>query len=187
MFKNLMPKLLNRKAKKTNWKEIFNTLGDLDGKVIGDIGSGGGFFTLKFASAVGDKGKVYAIDNSYTNLKFIKSLSRSSEQNNIELIFSDGKTIPLDKNSVDIFFSRNSFHHIASPEIYFSELKPILKDKGKVIIIDYKKTKKINFINVFGHSSAEDKIIFSMKKSGYQHIKSYNISESESYNIFQNI
>jgi len=92
----------------------------------------------------------------------------------------------LEKNSVDIFFSRNSFHHINEPKKYFSELRPLLKVTGKVVIIDYTKTPKINFINLFGHYSAEQEIISVMKIAGYQHLGSYNIAEDQTYNMFQN-
>ncbi|MDX2440629.1 MAG: hypothetical protein QNK40_08765 [Desulfobacterales bacterium] len=68
----------NRKAEKTDWQMIINSIGNLNGKVIGDIGSGGGFFTLKFALAVGKAGKVYAIDNNQSNLDFIRSLAKKN-------------------------------------------------------------------------------------------------------------
>lgn len=185
MFKKLMPKMLNRRAEKSNWQDILRILGNLKGKKIADIGSGGGFFTLKFSYASGKNGKVYAIDNDKSKLEFVKSLVKPSGQYNIEYIYCHEQKIPLTKNSVDVFFSRNSFHHISEPKKYFSELKPLLKDKGKVAIIDYKKTEKFNFINLFGHCSPEQEILSVMERSGYQHFGTYDIAEDQSFNIFQ--
>lgn len=185
MFKDIMPKMLNKKAEKSKWENILNNLGELNGKIIGDIGSGGGFFTLKFSCAVGDSGTVYAIDNDKTKLEFVKKFIESNGQSNVETILCNDHEIPLNQNSVNVFFSRNSFHHISDPEKYFHNLKHFLKDKGRIAIIDYKKTKKINFINLFGHCSSEHSILTAMGNAGYKHLGSYNIDEDQSFNLFE--
>jgi len=185
MFKKLMPTMLNRKAEKANWQEILNILGNLNGKVIGDIGSGGGFFTLKFSYGVGDSGTVYAIDNDKIKLEFVETFVRKNGQNNVKTVYSSDHKIPLNLNSVDIFFSRNSFHHILEPVKYFNDLKSLIKQKGRIAIIDYKKTGKFNFINLFGHYSPEHDIVTALGKAGYRHLSSYNIAKDQSFNIFE--
>ncbi len=160
-------------------------LGNLNGKIIGDIGSGGGFFTAKFSKAVGNKGKIYAIDTDEEKLKFIQSKIIKDKPSNIELILSDEEGFPLPDNSVDIFFSRNSFHHIINPTEYFSGLRKFLSNGGRIVIIDYKKTKKFNFINLFGHYSLEKDIVSSLDKAGYTHIKRVVSLKDQSFNIFE--
>jgi len=185
MFKSLMPKMLNRKVEKSNWQEILNVLGELQGKVLGDIGSGGGFFTLKFSHAVGNLGTVYAIDNDKTKLEFVKTFVKENGQDNVKTIYSKDHKIPIDLNSVDIFFSRNSFHHISESVKYFNDLKPLIKQKGRIAIIDYIKTEKFNFINLFGHYSPEQDIVTTLIKAGYRHLSSHNIDRDQSFNIFE--
>lgn len=179
--------MLNRRAEKSNWQDILRILGDLKGKNIADIGSGGGFFTLKFSYACGEGGKVYAIDNDKSKLEFVKLFVKLSGQCNIEYIYCPEQKIPLTESSVDLFFSRNSFHHIPDAQKYFSELMPLLKDKdkGKVVIIDYQKTEKLNFINLYGHCSPEQEILSVMERSGYHHFGTYDIAEDQSFNVFQ--
>ncbi len=181
MFKNLRPKMLNKRAEKSNWCQIISKLGISNGNVIANIGSGGGFFALKFSNVVGTDEKVYAIDNDKSKLEFIKKYNL----NNIETIHTPDNTIQLKSSSVDMFFGRNSFHHIPNPIQYFKKLNPFLKLKGRIVIIDYIKTDKINFINLFGHSSKEDYIISSMKDAGYRHLTYHNLSKNESFNIFE--
>lgn len=110
--------------------------------------------------------------------------TKEADQGNIELISSKGKNTPLKQNSVG-FFSRNSFHRIQEPKSYFSELLALLKNTEKVTVIDYRKTKKTNFIKLLDHCFYEQKIVYPMKKSSDQLLKSYNISEGRSYNIFK--
>ena len=187
MLKNIMPKLFNRKAEKSNPEIIFDVLGDLKGKTIGDVGSGGGFFSLLFAEAVGVTGKVFAIDNNRNNLEFVKQLSERKGYKNIEIIYSKDNEIPLEEEVVDLFFSRNSFHHIHEPDKYFNKPRIHLKPKGKVVIIDHKKTSKFNFVNLFGHYSSESDIKNALEKAGYKHLSSHNILKNQSFNIFEKI
>ncbi|PID58800.1 methyltransferase type 11 [candidate division KSB3 bacterium] len=185
MLKTIITKRLNRRAEQSNWQEVLNVLGKLNGKTIADIGSGGGFFTLKFSKAVGKQGKVYAIDNDKTKLEFIRSTIIEDKPSNIELILSSEKGISLAEDSVDLFFSRNSFHHIPNPTEYFSGVKKFLKNNGRIVIIDYKKTKKFHFINLFGHYSHEKDIVFSLENAGYKHIKRVFSLDDQSFNIFE--
>ena len=57
-------KMLNREASSPKNKplEIIEHLNIQDGMVVGDIGSGGGYFTHEFSRKVGREGQVYAID-----------------------------------------------------------------------------------------------------------------------------
>ena len=43
-------------------QEVMEALAVKEGEVIADIGSGSGYFTLRLARHVGDKGRVYAVD-----------------------------------------------------------------------------------------------------------------------------
>ena len=44
--------------------EVVKALALREGEVVADIGSGSGYFTLRFARAVGESGRVYAVDVS---------------------------------------------------------------------------------------------------------------------------
>lgn len=61
---------------------------------------------------------------------------------------------------------------------------PNVKDVAVKIQTDYKKTGKINFINLFGHCSSEQDILTVMSKAGYRHLGSYNIADDQSFNLF---
>ena len=44
--------------------EVLKALALREGEVVADIGAGSGYFTVRFARAVGDTGRVYAVDVS---------------------------------------------------------------------------------------------------------------------------
>ncbi|MFH1577095.1 MAG: class I SAM-dependent methyltransferase [Candidatus Margulisiibacteriota bacterium] len=75
MFK---ARMYNKKAasKKSKPEEILKVLNQKPGQKIADIGSGGGYFTLRFAEAIGDQGKVCAIDTKEKYRKKFKANGR---------------------------------------------------------------------------------------------------------------
>ncbi len=66
MLNSIFLKILNREAAapRSAAGEIIDRLGLREGLAIADVGSGGGFFTVKFARRVGETGRVYAIETS---------------------------------------------------------------------------------------------------------------------------
>ena len=69
-----MAKRFNKRAAQRKFKadEIIQTLSVKPGQIVADIGSGGGYFTFRFAQAVGSTGRVYAVDTNQEFLDFIK-------------------------------------------------------------------------------------------------------------------
>ncbi len=185
MFKEYMPKMFNRRAAKGNSNAIFDVLGDLRGCTIGDIGSGGGFFALRFSEAVGAGGKVFAVDNNMANLAYVKGLAEREGRKNIETVLSRDNEVHLEPGSIDLFFSRNSFHHIPEPDSYFARLLPLLKPRGRIAIIDYVRTSSWTFVNLFGHTASEAHIRSTLERAGYRHIRVAAILKSQSFNIFE--
>ena len=67
-------KMFNNKAsrKKSKANKVIDIIKIMKGNKIADIGSGGGYFTIRFAKLVGDEGHIYAIDTNSEFLKYIK-------------------------------------------------------------------------------------------------------------------
>lgn len=185
MFTNFLLKRLNREAASPKNKpfEIINGLNLHDGDVVGDIGAGGGFFTLEFSRKVGKEGKVYAIDTKQEALEFIYDKSKGMEYNNINTILANVNRINLPEK-VDLFFLRNVFHHLHEPENYFNGLKPLLKDNGKIAIVDYKK-KGFSFTGLFGHFTKEEVMIDIMENAGYVLHEKFDFLDEQSFITFK--
>ncbi|WP_227717213.1 class I SAM-dependent methyltransferase [Methanobacterium lacus] len=174
--------MLNKKAstKDSNPDEIVENLGINKGDIIGDIGAGGGYFTLEFSKKVGGNGKVYAID---TNQKSLDYISKNNTLNNIEtkLVEDDEFVLP---EKVDIFFLRNVFHHLQDPVEYFKNLSVYLKNEGLIVVIDYKK-KGFSFVGMFGHYTSEDDIIKQLEAAGFGVLKQYDFLQDQSFIKFK--
>ena len=132
MFENFRFNMLNKRAASPKSKptEILKALNINEGDIIGDIGTGGGYFTFEFSRKVGKKGKVYAIDTNQKSLDYIENKSKKETINNIKTVLANANKFSLPEK-VDMLFLRNVFHHLPEPTEYFKTLKQCLKDDGR--------------------------------------------------------
>jgi len=186
-MKNLKAKMFNKKASDPRNKpnQIIETIGLKSGQVIVDIGSGGGYFTLRFAEIVGEEGKVYAVDTDEKLLEFVNNNAKKKGMNNIVTVLAKDK-LELPKESLDLVFMRNVTHHISNRISYFNDLKKFLKPYGKVIIIEYKKGKPFTFRGIFGHYVSKEAIVQEMEEAGYILEKEFDFLPEQHFTIYLN-
>ena len=116
--------MFNNKASdpknKPDW--VLDRLALQSGNIVADIGAGGGYFSLRFAEAVGKDGVVFAVDTNSGFLKFINERAKEKGLDNVETVLAseDGASLP---ESVDLIFMRNVCHHIPNRINYFIKLK----------------------------------------------------------------
>lgn len=116
-------------------KELWKKISINEDSVILDIGCGPGIISselAKFAS----KGTVLGMDK---NKLMIDECCANREYKDIKnLSFKEGDVYELDveDNSIDVVYSRFLFQHLSDPIKALKEIKRVLKEKGKVCIID---------------------------------------------------
>jgi len=180
-------KILNREASSPKNKplEIIKNLNLEPGMILGDIGSGGGYFVQEFSKKAGAEGKVYAIDVHQKSLDFIRDSFEKTGIKNVETVLAHQNGVDLPENSIDLFFLRNVFHHLPEQEEYFKNLKPLLKKDGKIAIIDYKAT-GFSFMGLFGHFTPENVLIDTMDKAGFLPLEKFDFLPNQLFIIFGN-
>jgi ubiquinone/menaquinone biosynthesis C-methylase UbiE len=178
---------LNKRAGYPKFKadEILRALSLARGTVLADIGSGGGYFTLRFAEAIGPEGIVYAVDTNAEFLAFVKKNAAQKGLANIQTVLSDEKGLKLPDHSCDCIFLRNVFHHLKGRIEYFIRIKPFLKPSGRVVIIDYRKRMSLNFYTIMGHCVDEGVIRKTMEDAGYRLVDRYDFLSEQSFTVYQ--
>jgi tRNA A58 N-methylase Trm61 len=86
------------------------------GMMVADVGAGTGLFTRRFAAEVGAKGKVYAVDIAPIFLRYIEKTCAENKIKNVETIQCDQFSTKLPKNSVDLVFICDTYHHFEFPQ-----------------------------------------------------------------------
>ena len=179
-------KMFNKRAADPKFKadQIIETLALKNGQTIADLGSGGGYFTYKFANAVGEGGRVYAVDTNKEFLEFIKKEATKKGLSNIIIVLTTSEHPDLPKHAFDYIFMRNMSHHLSDRVGYFKSLKEIIKSDGKVVVIEYDGRGSFSFHKIYGHFVPKQTIIDEMKEAGYKIHKSYDFLSEQSFIIF---
>ena len=119
--------------------EVVRALNLSPGDVVADIGAGTGYFTRRFAEAVGDTGIAYAVDLEPKMLQYVGERAEKDGQPNIVPVLSTTSSPMLAPDSVDLFFICNTIHHIGDRERYYAILARDLRDGGRLAIVDFRK------------------------------------------------
>lgn len=185
-MKNFQAEMFNKKASnhKNKPNEVIKAIALKPGLNIADIGAGGGYFSLRFAEIVGEKGKVYAVDTNPEFLEFTENKAKEKGLYNVIPILDTENRLNLPEKSLDFVFMRNVTHHIPDRVNYFRNLKDFLKVDGKIIIIEYKQGKFFSFRRIFGHRVAKEIIKREMEKAGYLLEKDFVFLPEQHFTIY---
>lgn len=128
-----------------------------NGNQVADFGAGSGAYSFAAAEAVGNDGKVYAIDVQKDLLEKLKNEARKIRHlMNIEVVWSDLEHLggtKLRENSMDVVIAANVFFQLEAKDNACMEIKRILKKGGRVLLIDW--------AGSFGGMGPEAKAVFS--------------------------
>ena len=182
-------KMFNKKAANPKNKpdQILKAIGLKRGQSIADIGSGGGYFSLRFAEIVGEEGKVYAVDAKREFLNFTKRSAEERGLHNLLLMSVSENGLNLPENSLDFIFMRNVAHHISDRITYFKGLRNHLKPGGRVVVIEYKRGNLISFRRLFGHHVSKETIVREMRETRYSLEKEFDFLPEQHFSIFKAI
>ena len=119
--------------------EVMKALALRPGEVVADVGAGSGYFTVRFAKAVGEPGRVYAVDVSPDMIRFLNRRVRDAGLRNVVSVLADPDDPLLPDGSVDRFVIVDTWHHVESRAKYVGLMKRMLKPGGQVVHIDFQK------------------------------------------------
>ena len=108
------------------------------GDTVIDMGCGPGFFTIDMAKMVGSSGKVIAIDLQEKMLRHVrKKASRHGVSDQIEYHQCLSDRIGYNGRA-DFILAFYMIHETPNPKRFLEELKSLLKDKGKILVVEPK-------------------------------------------------
>jgi len=120
-------------------KEIVAACKVKPGMTVADIGAGTGLFTRLFSTAVGDEGRVVAVDIAQKFVDHIRESTRTEGLRNIEALRCAPDSTNLPAGSVDLAFICDTYHHFEFPQKTMKSIRKALKPDGRVIVIDFRR------------------------------------------------
>lgn len=126
---------------RTSWQKpqlIIDKLGDLENKVVADIGAGTGYFSFRM---IHKAKKVIAVDIDTTMIHLIDAF-KSTMSNELQAKLETRLALPddplLSKNEADMVLFVNVVTYINDKRSYFNRLINNLNKGSKIVIVDYK-------------------------------------------------
>ncbi len=110
------------------------------GMIVVDLGCGSGAFTLFVARAVGEQGKVYAVDIQPAMLKQLEhKLAKAGNQDikNIELKQANAYDLPFEENSIDLVYMVTVLPEIPDRGRALREVRRVLKPGGILAVTEF--------------------------------------------------
>ncbi len=121
-------------------EDVIGLIAPRNGEVIADLGCGTGRWTFELARAVGEHGKVYAVDIDREVLKEVRKRKRAYGIDNVEIITSVADDPRLPVNGLDVVFLNNVIDFVERDALvgFLAGIHAALRDGGRLIIRDPK-------------------------------------------------
>jgi SAM-dependent methyltransferase len=161
---------------------IVKAVGIQTGMTIADIGAGTGLFTIPFSAAVGESGKVFAVDIAKNFLEHIRTRSAEAGIKNIEPVLCTDHSLELPEASIDLAFICDTYHHFEFPHATMTSLHRALKPGGEFVLIDFKRIDGESSDWTLNHVRAGQEVFEKeILESGFEKVSEVNDFLTENY------
>lgn len=116
--------------------DVFTALGVRPGASVADVGAGGGFFTVRLARAVGDSGRVFAVDVDSAVIRQLRERVAREGLTNVEFIHSTQRDPGLPAGALDGVLVVNAYHEFTQPDAMLAGFLRALRSGGRLVIVD---------------------------------------------------
>jgi cyclopropane fatty-acyl-phospholipid synthase-like methyltransferase len=161
--------------------QVIQTLALKPDKIVADIGSGTGYFTVRFAHML-PQGRVYGVD---IEPEMVKYLAERAKRMGLKNVFSI-QALPDDPRlpeKVDLIFIVDTYHHIDNRGHYFKKLHDLLNQDGRIAIIDF----RMDSVDGPPKSarSTPQQIKAELSASGYELAQEYDFLPKQYFIVFK--
>jgi predicted methyltransferase len=163
---------------------VIALLGIGPGDRVADLGAGGGYFTFRLAEAVGESGRVYAVDVDDDMVAYLADQARERGAANVTIVRGEFADPQLPDGSIDLLFTCNTYHHIADRVDYFRRVLVDLAPNGRVAVVELD-GRGGWFARTFGHFTDADEIAREMQEAGYERVAKHDLLSRQSFQIFR--
>lgn len=118
---------------------MLKALGVKPGQTVCDMGCGNGFYTLKLAEMVGEKGAVYAVDIQQEMLRLLESRAEKTNLKNITPVLGSLIDPRLAEGKLDLILCVDVYHEFSHPEHMLAAMRKALAKDGRLVLVEFRK------------------------------------------------
>jgi cyclopropane fatty-acyl-phospholipid synthase-like methyltransferase len=165
------------RAQRLQIDHVMDTLHLRPGKVIADIGAGGGWFSVRAARRVAPGGKVLAEDINPKAMDYIRDRAAKEHLNDIETVLGTPDDPRLAPDSLDAALMLRVYHEIAHPPVLLGHLYAAMRPGGLFGIIDHAGRGDDHGIN-------DDVVRAEVERSGFRFLRRYDFTSGDQNDYF---
>jgi ubiquinone/menaquinone biosynthesis C-methylase UbiE len=156
---------------------VMDILGVTPGKTVADIGAGSGWYTVRAAKRVGEKGVVYAVDINPESIRYVSDRAQKEQLHNVKTILGKADNPLLPAGAVDAVLLLKTYHEVADPIALMRNLRGALRPGARIGIIDRNG-------NGEDHGVGRDIVLHEATQAGYRLLKQYDFVKGDKMDYF---
>jgi predicted methyltransferase len=128
-----------QESRRDEWQNvdgIFAAMQVKPGAVVADVGAGDGYFTTRLSKAVGDSGRVYAVDVNPVSIGRLRTRLTEAGLRNVEIVQGDVDDPKLPAAAIDAALIVNAYHEMDQYPAMLAKLRGALKPDGRLVIVE---------------------------------------------------
>jgi len=114
--------------------EVLRTLALPAGAVVGEIGAGSGYFTLRLARLAGH---VFASEAAPQMLEVLRERLAAEGVRNVTPVLGLADDPFLPTGRCDLILTVNAYHHFPEPPSFLRRIRRALRPGGRIAIVDF--------------------------------------------------
>lgn len=115
---------------------IFAAMQVKPGAVVADVGAGDGYFTTRLSKAVGESGRVYAVDVNPVSIGRLRTRVTEAGLANVDIVQGEIDDPKLPNAAIDAALIVNAYHEMDQYPAMLAKLKSALKPDGRLVIVE---------------------------------------------------
>lgn len=140
-----------------------------------DIGAGSGIFS--FPAAKLTRGDVYALEISDEMIRLLETKAEEHKLKNVKIKKVESETLPIDSATCDMAVMVTVLHELENQPVMLHEIKRILKEKGKLLVIEFHKG-QTPMGPPSDHRISQEEAEQICSENGFQTIEAFSLGEN---------
>lgn len=109
------------------------------GMLVGDVGAGTGFYTIRVARSIAPDGIVYANDIQPGMLEKLAANAAAQNITNIEVVLGSESDPRLPAGKLDLVLLVDTYEELSRPQRMLDRIRDALKPDGRLVLIEFRK------------------------------------------------
>lgn len=143
------------------------------GQIVCDMGCGNGFYTLKLAQLVGEKGQVLAVDIQPEMLSMLKEAAKAAGVENIKPILGTVVDPKLPDGKVDMILCVDVYHEFSNPVQMLKEMREALAPGGRLVLVEFRAEDPNVPIKAL-HKMSKKQILKELEPNGFKLVEEFD-------------